>query len=172
MNLRSCWWTLRKERHGVRSVSSTITKWWWSIWKGSKRLSLTHGDVLVISWGYEIVQSLELHMNPCSHRLCRCSRKWDSPKLCSRCHMSSHLISSDDHYLISSHLIWWSLSYVTWSIHAFLQALKALKERKSVWEGLDGAQKRIVDSSIRQMEASGVGKYIWLLLRIKNHTCE
>ena len=39
----------------------------------------------------------------------------------------------------------------------YLKALKALRDRKSVWDGLDGAQKRIVESSIRQMEASGVG---------------
>lgn len=39
-----------------------------------------------------------------------------------------------------------------------LKALRALKDRKSVWEGLDGAQRRIVESSIRQMEASGVGE--------------
>jgi oligopeptidase A len=36
-------------------------------------------------------------------------------------------------------------------------ALNALKTRQSVWQKLVGAQKRIVASSIRQMESSGVG---------------
>ena len=40
---------------------------------------------------------------------------------------------------------------------ALFKALKALQERKSVWETLDEPQKRIVSSSIRQMEAAGVG---------------
>jgi oligopeptidase A len=40
---------------------------------------------------------------------------------------------------------------------ALFKALKAIQTRQSVWTKLDGAQKRIVDSSIRTMEASGVG---------------
>lgn len=37
------------------------------------------------------------------------------------------------------------------------KAMKALKERNSVWKFLDDTQKRIITSSIRQMESSGVG---------------
>jgi len=37
------------------------------------------------------------------------------------------------------------------------KALTAIKERQSVWKDLDEAQKRIIDSSLRQMRSSGVG---------------
>lgn len=37
------------------------------------------------------------------------------------------------------------------------KALTALKERQSVWKDLDDAQRRIIDSSLRQMKTSGVG---------------
>jgi len=37
------------------------------------------------------------------------------------------------------------------------KAYSALKERQSIWKDLDEAQKRIINSSIKSMEASGVG---------------
>ena len=40
---------------------------------------------------------------------------------------------------------------------ALFTALKALKKRQSAWQELDEAQRRIVDSSIKRMEAAGVG---------------